>query len=170
MPGIGDAHAQDDRVVTDYDPIIRPATLADAGIMAALARKAYALYEQRMGKLPGPVFDDYAARAAQDGSFVIDCGGQLAGLLVVEEKQGKFLIDNLAVDPDFQGKAMGMKLLAFAEAEAVRRGFGEAHLYTHVLMHENIGWYARNGYVETHRIHESGYDRVYMAKALGALS
>lgn len=39
-------------------------------------------------------------------------------------------------------------------------------LYTHALMHENIAWYARNGYAETARVREKGFDRVYMRKAL----
>jgi hypothetical protein len=33
-------------------------------------------------------------------------------------------------------------------------------------MHENIALYRRLGFVETHRISEKGYDRVYMTKAL----
>jgi hypothetical protein len=33
------------------------------------------------------------------------------------------------------------------------------------LMIENIGFYYRLGFIETHRVSEKGYDRVYMTKA-----
>ena len=55
--------------------------------------------------------------------------------------------------------------MAFAEAEACRRGHGEVRLYTHVLMAENLALYARLGFRETGHISEKGYERVYMAKA-----
>ena len=77
-----------------------------------------------------------------------------------------FLLDNIAVLPDCQGKGFGRALIEFAEAEARRRGFGEIHLYTHALMTENIALYRRIGFVETHRVSEKGYDRVYMTKRL----
>ena len=35
-------------------------------------------------------------------------------------------------------------------------------LYTHVLMTENQALYRRLGYVETGRVTEKGFDRVYM--------
>jgi hypothetical protein len=34
------------------------------------------------------------------------------------------------------------------------------------MMTENIGLYQRIGYVETRRVTEKGYDRVYMTKQL----
>jgi ribosomal protein S18 acetylase RimI-like enzyme len=68
--------------------------------------------------------------------------------------------------PAYQGKGVGRALLEFAEAEARRRGFAAIHLYTHEMMTENIGLYQRIGYVETRRVTEKGYDRVYMTKQL----
>lgn len=50
---------------------------------------------------------------------------------------------------------MGRRLLAFAEAEAMRRGYSEVRLYTNVLMNvlmtENRRLYAAIGYEETGR-------------------
>jgi ribosomal protein S18 acetylase RimI-like enzyme len=57
-------------------------------------------------------------------------------------------------------------LITFAEAEARRLGLGEVRLYTHQMMTENIGLYARLGFIETGRGHDAGYDRVFMTKAL----
>ena len=42
----------------------------------------------------------------------------------------------------------------------------QIHLYTHALMTENIALYRRIGFIETHRVSEKGYDRVYMTKQL----
>ena len=58
------------------------------------------------------------------------------------------------------------RLLAFAEAEAVRRGYCEIHLYTHRTMTENQRLYAAIGYEETGRGTEAGYERVFMRKRL----
>jgi len=55
-------------------------------------------------------------------------------------------------------------LITFAEQEAKRRGHDELQLYTHVLMVENIALYQHLGFREIGRIHEQGFDRVYMAK------
>jgi ribosomal protein S18 acetylase RimI-like enzyme len=58
----------------------------------------------------------------------------------------------------------GRALVAFAEAEARRRGYAQLRLYTHVLMTENLALYRRLGFEESGRITEKGYERVYMAK------
>ena len=57
---------------------------------------------------------------------------------------------------------MGRRLLAFAEAEALRRGYCEIRLYTHQTMVENQRLYTSIGYEETGRGTEAGYDRVFM--------
>jgi len=85
---------------------------------------------------------------------------------VLEEGPEGFLLDNIAVLPDCQGKGHVRALIAFAEAEARRRGWREIRLYTHALMTENIALYTRIGFAETHRVSEKGYDRVYMTKRL----
>ncbi len=61
---------------------------------------------------------------------------------------------------------LGRRLLAFAEAEALRRGYHEIRLYTHQTMVENQSLYASIGYEETGRGAEAGYDRVFMRKQL----
>ena len=63
--------------------------------------------------------------------------------------------------------AVGRALMAFAEAEACRRGYREVRLYTHQTMTENIAMYPRLGYQETGRGIEDGYARVFFAKPLG---
>ena len=72
----------------------------------------------------------------------------------------------LAVIPARQGLGLGRRLLAFAEAEALRRGYREIRLYTHQTMVENQRLYTSIGYEETGCGTEAGYDRVFMRKQL----
>ncbi len=138
----------------------------DVGVVRDVVQAAYAHYISRIGKPPGPMLDDYVQRIDDGLTWVMEDAGGIVGVLVLEETQAGFLLDNVAVLPGCQGKGHGRSLVAFAEAEALRRGYDAIHLYTHALMTENIALYARLGFIETHRVSEKGYHRVYMTKQL----
>ncbi len=121
---------------------IRPALPKEAAALTALVEAAYGHYVARIGRRPGPMEDDYAAQP------------------------DALLLDNVAVAPEAQGRGIGRALIAFAEAEARRRGHRQIRLYTHVLMTENIALYTRLGFAETGRVSEKGFQRVYMEKPL----
>ena len=146
--------------------MIRPAVTADTQAVMAVVEAAYTHYIARIGKRPGPMDDDYAARIAAGQTWVLDRDGMIAGILVLEETADGFLLDNIAVRPEFYGQGLGRILIAFTEAEAKRRGFTAIRLYTHALMTENIALYTRLGFNETGRVTEKGFDRVYMEKPL----
>lgn len=146
--------------------MIRAAIPAEADAVHDIVHAAYSHYIARIGKPPGPMLDDYSQRIADRQVWVIEDAGRMAGILVLEETPAGFLLDNIAVSPNHQGKGIGRTLIEFAEAEARRRGFDEIKLYTHRLMTENIALYLRIGFHETHRVSEKGYDRVYMVKCL----
>jgi len=146
--------------------MIRLAVETEAGIVQDLVHAAYRHYVPRIGKPPGPMLDDYAARIADGQVWVLENAGRIAGILVLDQQADRFLLDNVAVRPECQGNGFGRVLMAFAEAEARRRGWPEIVLYTHVLMTENQALYRRLGYVETGRANEKGFDRVYMSKPL----
>jgi ribosomal protein S18 acetylase RimI-like enzyme len=146
--------------------MIRLARSSEAASVRNVVHAAYRHYIARIGKPPGPMLDDYVRRIADGQAWVLDDNGRIAGILVLEQGPQGFLLDNIAVLPDCQGKGFGRALIQFAEAEARRRGFQEISLYTHALMSENIALYQRIGFVETHRVSEKGYDRVYMTKRL----
>ena len=146
--------------------MIRPARADEADAVRDVVHEAYRHYIARIGKPPGPMLDDYAQRIADGQTWVLEHAGGIAGILVREETAEGLLLDNIAVAPEQQGKGVGRALLEFAEAEARRREFTAIHLYTHELMTENLSLYSRIGYVETYRITEKGFDRVYMRKPL----
>lgn len=149
---------------------LRPAQAADRASIETLVNAAYAPYVVRLGKPPGPMVDDYLARIEAGQAQVLETGrGAIAGLLVLIPAPDHLLIDNIAVDPSFQGRGFGNLLLEAAEAEARRLGFRELRLYTHVLMTENQSLYATHGWEETGRGEEKGYERVYYRKPLPPL-
>jgi ribosomal protein S18 acetylase RimI-like enzyme len=127
--------------------------------------QAYRHYIARIGKPPGPMHDDYAARVLESVVWVLE-EGAIAGIIVLLPATNHLLLDNVAVSPARQGSGFGRRLLAFAEAEALRRGYCEIRLYTHQTMVENQRLYASIGYEETGRGTEAGYDRVFMSKQL----
>jgi GNAT superfamily N-acetyltransferase len=146
---------------------MRPATPADVAAIKDVVRTAYANYVDRIGKPPGPMLDDYAARVAEGSVRVLEDASGLAGILVLLPRAGYLLLDNIAVAPERQGKGFGRRLLAAAESEALQHGFDELRLYTNAAMHENLVMYAKLGWEEYGRAEQAGYQRVFFRKRLG---
>ena len=146
--------------------MIRPARADEAGAVRDVVLSAYARYVPIIGTPPAPMLDDYAARIAAGQAWVLEYGGEIAALLVLENRTDCFLLDNIAVRPDRQGSGFGRMLLDFAEAEATRYGWNTITLYTNVLMVENVAIYAARGWVEKGHRTEQGFDRIYMEKRL----
>jgi len=144
---------------------IRSADTADVPAVEQIVHDAYKHYIARMGKPPGPMLDDYMARVSEGVVWVIEAG-TIVGILVLVPKPDHLLLDNIAVNPSHQHLGFGRQLLEFAEAEALRQGYGEIRLYTHYTMTENQRLYAAIGYEETGRGTEAGYERVFMRKRL----
>ena len=145
---------------------IRRATAVDWPAVTALVQRAYGPWIAAVGRRPAPMDDDYAARCAAGQAFVLERDGAPAAVLVLEDAPDPLWLDNIAVDPAWQGQGLGRALLNFAEAEARRRNLPELRLLTHQAMLSNIALYARLGYVETDRRVEDGFARVFMAKRL----
>jgi len=145
---------------------IRAATAADAPAIVEIVDQAYRHYIARIGKPPGPMLDDYAARVSEGTVWVLEEGAMIAAIIVLLPAPNYLLLANIAVSPARQGLGLGRQLLAFAETEALRRGYREIRLYTHRTMVENQRLYASIGYEETGRGTEAGYDRVFMRQRL----
>jgi len=145
---------------------IRRADAAEAAAVAALVERAYAPWVAVIGRRPAPMDDDYGVRCAAGQAFILERDGARAAVIVLEDAADHLWLDNVAVDPRWQGKGLGRALLDFAEEEARRRGFAEVRLLTHQKMLSNIALYGRLGYVETGRRVEEGFARVFMAKRI----
>jgi N-acetylglutamate synthase-like GNAT family acetyltransferase len=145
---------------------VRVASEEDVDSIRALVNEAYSPYIARMGMPPGPMLDDYRKLVRSGAVHVAEDADGICGVVVVIIEGDSALLDNVAVANRVRGKAVGRSLIAFAEQVARGAGCRSIRLYTHVTMTENLALYPRLGFVETHRAHEKGYDRVYMAKAL----
>ena len=149
----------------DIDDASYDAVVADA--MKSCVELAYQQYIAVIGKIPGPMLDDYTRVVLQHRAFVGEFDQHIVGILVLIKQVDGILLDNVAVNPVYQGKGFGKKLVDFAEAEAVRQGFSSLELYTHELMTANYTTYLRLGYEEIDRREEKGFARIYMKKNLG---
>ncbi|MCP5366488.1 MAG: GNAT family N-acetyltransferase [Hyphomicrobiales bacterium] len=120
-----------------------------------------------MGRRPAPMVADFAAHLARGELAVLeDGGGVVAGYVVMFAKPGAWFVENVAVDPVRHGTGLGRALMGHAESAARAAGHGRLTLYTNIHMTENLAFYPRLGFSETHRVTEDGFDRVYMEKVL----
>jgi N-acetylglutamate synthase-like GNAT family acetyltransferase len=145
---------------------VRPATAADVDAVRDLTLAAYGHYVDRIGRRPAPMDADHG-REVRDGQVsVAEADGEVVGLVVLVEADDHLLVENVAVAPTRQGGGVGALLLRHAEARARSAGLPEVRLYTHEAMVENLAYYARHGFVETHRRTEDGFRRVFLTKVL----
>jgi ribosomal protein S18 acetylase RimI-like enzyme len=145
---------------------IRPATAADVPAVEAVVQAAYGHYVERLGRPPAPMTADYPAHIAEGDSWVVEGDGQVLGIMILKSAADHLLISNVAVAPAEQGRGLGSRLLAHAEAQARQRGLAEMRLFTNELMHENIALYQRRGWREYDRAEQAGFRRVLMKKAV----
>jgi len=147
-------------------PIIRQASEDDIPVIGRIVYAAYQKYISRIGKMPGPMTDDYRAHVRSGNLWVLALDDAIVGLLVLVPKSDHMLLDNVAVIPERQALGLGRHLINFAEARARECGYSEIRLYTNELMHENISLYSRLGYQVISRHLDAGFNRVFMKKAL----
>ncbi len=145
---------------------IRQAVPGDLDRVKDCARQAYGLYVPRMGKEPAPMVADFEAQIRAGKLHVVELESKVAGFVVFYPRGDHLHVENVAVQPDAQGKGIGKALLGFAEDEARRLGLPAVELYTNVKMVENQAFYPALGYVETDRREEDGFSRVFYRKEL----
>jgi ribosomal protein S18 acetylase RimI-like enzyme len=145
--------------------IIRPARASDAIKLKAIARAAYE-YVVRIGREPAPMSADYSAAIAAGHVTVLEQNSEIAGYLIGWPEADYYFIENVAVDLAHQGCGLGRMLLQEAVAQAKNLKLRAVMLYTNAAMTENLSLYVHFGFVETHRVVEDGYDRVYLRHAI----
>lgn len=145
---------------------IRAAKAPDAVVLGELVERAYAIYVDRIGGRPAPMDDDYAEKLRKSDVFVAVDDGGVVGLIVLIATENHLLIENVAIDPEHQGKGIGRSLMALAETYAADRSIPELKLYTNAAMAENLALYPRLGYREYARRTENGLKRVFFSKRL----
>jgi N-acetylglutamate synthase-like GNAT family acetyltransferase len=107
---------------------------------------------------------DYAKAIATNEVWVVTDEGRIVGALVLRIEPDHVFIDNVAVEPDSQGKGIGQALLEQAEVRAAALRVPEVRLLTHKLMNENRAMYAQLGWEEAEHRTEGRFSRVYFRK------
>ena len=123
--------------------MIRCAGLGDVDAIRAIAAAAYQKYVLRIGRAPAPMTADYAQAVSNGQAWAAIKDGRIAGFAILIAR-----------------------LLALAEEHARGLGLGEIRLYTNEAMTENLAYYARHGYAETHRARQDGFHRVFFRKPI----
>ena len=113
---------------------------------------AYAPYQERMDGVRLPPMDvDYSNEIENYPTWVDESDGVIVGGLIMIFDDENASIANIAINPKFQGKGIGGRLMKFAELKAREKDFSELYLTTHVLLEENLSLYRHLGWVEIGR-------------------
>jgi GNAT superfamily N-acetyltransferase len=155
-----------DRDPGTTEPDLRRATSADAAAIAALVEAAYVGYTPLLGRTPMPMLTDFAAAIEDHPVWVLADGSAIVGVIELIARSDHLWVDNVAIDPAWQGRGLGRGLLAFADREARRLGLPALGLLTNERYVANIAMYERYGYRETHREPHLGTDLVHFRKSL----
>jgi N-acetylglutamate synthase-like GNAT family acetyltransferase len=148
--------------------VLRRAETADADAVQRLVNDAFTKYLRRMDRLPAPMTADYSAVLADSRTWAVERDGTIVAVIVTEVHPDHLYVDTIAVASGEQGAGHGRRLLAHAEADARSLGLPELRLYTNEVMTENLEFYPRLGFHETHRAIDRGYHRVYFSKPVSA--
>jgi ribosomal protein S18 acetylase RimI-like enzyme len=146
--------------------MVRIARTDDIARIRDIARAAYVRYVPRIGREPAPMLADYDADVRAGRVVVLVVERNLIGYLVAWPEDDAYFIENIGIEPQSQGKGWGRRLIDHAAIEAAHRGLPALRLYTNAAMTENLSMYAHLGFVETHRVTEDGFNRVYMRLSL----
>ena len=144
----------------------RPAIDSDVPELEALVTAAFEVYVPRIGRRPAPMTADYPALVSAEQVWVAVQDGAILGLLVLVPAVDHLYLDTIAVHPDAQGSGVGRRLMDLAETEARRHDLPAVVLCTNETMVENLAYYPRRGYEQSHRIEQDGFHRVFFRKSL----
>ncbi len=145
---------------------LRRAGVEDAQALTGVARAAYQVYVTRIGREAAPMRADYEILIATARVWLMERAGHPIALLVTRSMGHYLLIENIAVIPAEQKHGIGGQLLDRAELDATEAGLTELRLYTNEAMTENLTYYPRHGFTETHRAIQDGYRRVFFRRFL----
>src|ERR1022692_3437062 len=149
-----------------YVITVRPADVTDVAALRVVASAAYDRYVRRIGRAPAPMTADYTRTVRSGHAWVAVEHGEVVGLVVLVAQRDHLLLENVAVLPAAQGRGIGARLMTLAEDLARGLHLSEIRLYTNEAMTENLSYYPRHGYFETHRAEQDGFQRVFFRKRL----
>jgi ribosomal protein S18 acetylase RimI-like enzyme len=158
------SYAQKKGGKVDQAVTLRCAVASDAAAITALTRDAYVKWVAVIGREPLPMTVDYAKALIDHRFDLVFVGSELAALIETVPQDDALLIVNVAVDPGFQGRGFGGRLLRLAEQMAADAGLVGTRLYTNKQFTENLQIYDAFGYRIDREVEFMGGIGVYMSK------
>ncbi len=151
--------------------LIAQATKADCRDLQRCARLAYQQYVQAIGREPAPMRADFVSLLDRGVVDVARIDDELVGFIVLfktvlNDSDACLFVENIAVIPEMAGRNIGTRLMQHAQSVAIAQSLPCIRLYTNVKMTRNLDWYPKLGFVETSRVEEDGFNRVYFEKQL----
>lgn len=143
---------------------IRIATIGDAEAVTTLTRIAYAKWVPVIGREPLPIKTDHAAFILENRVDLLFSDKDMAALVETIQRKDHLLIENVAVDPRFQKRGYGKKMVAYAEQLALQAGLDVVRLYTNSRFEVNLRLYASLGYEVERTEERNGGVAVHMLK------
>ncbi len=104
--------------------------------------------------------DALRAKAVAEIGYVALDDGALAGCMFLRPESDCLYLGKLAVAPELQGRGIGKRLLAAAEATARERSLQMIRLDTRIELTGNHAAFAAMGFVRTAEKAHPGFDRV----------
>jgi ribosomal protein S18 acetylase RimI-like enzyme len=98
-------------------------------------------------------------KSRKEIGYVAFDGDQLAGCIFCRPQADSLYIGKLAILPSEQGKGIGRRLLAVAEATARERGLDALRLETRIELTCNHATFASWGFLKTAENRHAGFDR-----------
>ncbi len=145
----------------------RTATARDVDTVRELVRAAYARWVPVIGREPRPMIASYERAVVDHVIDLYEDDGRVVALIEMVPEPAALLIENVAVLPTYQARGIGDRLIAHAEAFARSLGSNTVRLYTNAAFTSNLAFYARRGYLESHREPIATGELVHMTKQLG---
>lgn len=130
------------------DLTLRAARPEDVAQITAVIGSAYAAEQARLTGIPDVtqgIDRDIRDRLVS----VVECAGDLLGVIVLKPQGDVLWVVNLAVAAAAQGRGIGARLMHHAEATARAADCATLRLRTHVGMRGTRAFYGRLGWVET---------------------
>ena len=147
--------------------MLTQAKAEDDTALARLIETAFVDYVRALGRdWPGPY--PWLAEAIAQGRVLWIDGTK--GCAVIDSDGDALKIDQIAIDPAYQGRGTGRRAMAALEELAIKAGFAEITLYTAQVHTTLVAFYSSLGYRVTDiRPPATGKDdipRIHMTKLL----
>ncbi len=149
--------------------VLRQAGPDDVEAVRALTRRAYAKWVPVIGREPLPMTADHDRVVREHRVDLAVEDGRAVALVETILRADDLLVENLAVDPDHQGRGLGGALVAHAEGLARQHGRPLLRLYTNGRFAANIAFYAARGFAVEREEQWSGGIAVHMVKVLAGV-